>query len=291
MSIPSDRLPDAPVTTDFAIAEIGKDRDNPSLVTLYLDGAESSALDLNDPHHLEFEYMQHTRVIVDSIYEAQSPLRILHLGGAGCALARAFDADRPGSRQLVIEIDRTLASLVRQWFDLPSAPRLRIRADEARRALDTTQAHWDVVIRDAFVDRDVPAQLRTSESASRAHDVLTEGGIYILNAIASTGLDRFGEEVATLHQFFPHLVAIVDPAIIRGRRFGNIVIAASDEPFDEADISRAVRRLPLPATVIGESALLKRALGAKPLSDATIDQRLLWSRHAHNADATSPSTQ
>ncbi len=51
---PLDRLPLEPVQTDFALAEIGQHPYQPSLITLYLDGAESSALDLDDPSYLEF---------------------------------------------------------------------------------------------------------------------------------------------------------------------------------------------------------------------------------------------
>ncbi len=272
-----DRLPSSPVRTRYATAHVELSRDIPSLATLYLDGSESSALDLLDPHHLEFEYMQHIRTIVDSVFELPDPLHVMHLGAAGCALARAVDADRPGSRQLAIELDPELAALVREWFDLPKAPRLRIRAAEARQALDTTGATWDVIVRDAFAHRDVPAQLRTSECARRASEVLSPGGVYVLNAIASTGLTRFGQEIATLLAHFEHVIAIVDPAVMRGRRFGNIVIGASHEPFDEIGISKSVRRLPMPASVISEEALVKRALGNAPMVDADLAPGQLWS--------------
>ncbi len=269
-----DRLPEGIVRTTFAHAEVGLAGD---LATLYLDGAESSALNLADPRQLEFEYMQHIRLIVDSRFTEAEPLRVLHLGGAGCALARAFDADRPNSRQLAIEIDAILARSVREWFDLPGSPRLRIRIDEARRALDTTKGTWDVVVRDAFANRHVPSQLRTLESAARAHDVLSEGGVYLLNSIASTGLSVFGEEVSALTGTFAHVMAIVDPAIMKGRRFGNIVIAASDRDFAMDTIERDVRRLPLPAKVLGESELRRRAESARPFRDADLAPGQLWS--------------
>ncbi|MCI1675962.1 MAG: fused MFS/spermidine synthase [Ancrocorticia sp.] len=260
-------FPSGPIPTRYSIAELRRNTADPNVVTLYLDGAESSALDLNDPHYLEFEYMQHMRSIIDSVWAVPAPLRVLHLGAAACALARALDADRPGSRQLAIEIDPELATNVRSWFDLPPSPRLRIRADEARRALEMTHATWDVIVRDAFIHRDVPIQLRTAECTQRAHDVLHSDGIYVVNSIATHGLHRFDEELATLASVFPHMLAIVDPSVVRGHHMGNIVIAAGRRPFDETEISRRIRRLPLPAVILPEDALRKRARGARALHD------------------------
>ncbi|MGO1591187.1 MAG: spermidine synthase [Ancrocorticia sp.] len=274
---PLDRLPSEPVSTDFSIAEIGQSPYRPSLITLYLDGAESSALDLDDPRYLEFEYMQHIDLIIGATLGDTVPLRALHLGGAGCALARAMDAGHPGSKQLAIELDRQLARDVREWFDLPPAPRLRIRNDEARHALDTTKARWDVVIRDAFRVREVPLQLRTSECVKRAHEVLSPGGLYIMNSIASTGFTRLGEEIATVAEHFPHIMAIVDPSILKGRRFGNIVIAASDHEFPLGEISKRVRRLSLPASVLDTPSLLRKASGSKVFNDDELQPGILWS--------------
>lgn len=241
------------------------------VATLYLDGTESSALHLSEPSYLEFEYMQHVRAIIDAQFDKGSPVRALHLGGAGCALARALDADRPNSRQLAVEIDAVLARKVREWFDLPPAPRLRIRIDDARRTLDTTKATWDIIIRDAFIERKVPTSLLTLEAAQHASAVLADGGVYILNSIASTGLVLLGEEIAALEECFTHIIAIIDPAILKGRRFGNIVIAASHLPFDTAAIERSVRKLPLPATLTSHAQMSKWA--RKPLTDDQITSK------------------
>ncbi|MBE6484381.1 MAG: hypothetical protein E7Z96_06370 [Actinomycetaceae bacterium] len=260
------RLPQHPVRTDYALAEVELSPDG-SLATLFLDGVESSALDLNQPDYLEFEYMQQMRELIDSRFLAEQPLHVLHLGAAGCAFPRALEARRPNSRQLAVEIDGALARLAREWFDLPASPRLRIRVGEARQALDTTHATWDVVVRDAFSNRDVPARLRTAECAVRAQHVLTPEGIYLLNSIASAGIGRVGEEARALFAAFDHVIAITDPAVVRGRRFGNIVLAASMQAFNIADVRRRVHRLPLPTTVLTEDDLHRRAEGTRLLQD------------------------
>ena len=104
------QLPEGPVATTYATAELVRARTNPSQVLLLLDGVESSSLDLADPEYLDFEYMQHIRLILESRWdqggrraveaggsaEGGGPhrTRVLHLGGAGCALARALGARR-----------------------------------------------------------------------------------------------------------------------------------------------------------------------------------------------------
>ena len=65
-----------------------------------LDGAESSFLDLRDPSHLDFEYHQQMDAVLAALRGEGGPLRALHLGGAGCALARAWDVTHPGSQQV-----------------------------------------------------------------------------------------------------------------------------------------------------------------------------------------------
>lgn len=270
------QLPDEPTRTSFATAEVVRDPDRPSLVRLLLDGVESSALDLDDPGYLDFEYMQHIRLLIAAHCARPGDadgtprrMRVLHLGAAGCALPRALAATMP-VHQLAVELDAELARLVRQWFPLPSAPCLRIRVGEARQELESGHALWQAVVRDAFMNREVPGQLRTVESARRVHDVLEPGGLYALNTVASAGLRRIDEEFAALTSVFQDVVAIADPAVFSGRRFGNVVVAASDRRFDLPTVEREVRRLSLLARVMDRGTVSRRAASVRPLEDAAV---------------------
>ncbi|MEW6885678.1 spermidine synthase [Trueperella pyogenes] len=241
------------------------------LVTLYVDGVESSAIDPLDPAHLEFEYMQHVQIAADSMFEAGVSIRALHLGGAGCALARAIDAVRPGSRQLAVEIDPELATLVREWIDLPPSPRLRIRAEDARVTLDTNKGSWDLIVRDAFAAGRVPRQLTTVEAHAQAARLLSSGGLYALNIAGEAGLAPVYDEVLAVKMSFPHLAAIADPSILKGRRFGNVILLASPNPLPFESICRAIRRLPLPTTALSQTRLEESARGARLIHDADVD--------------------
>lgn len=263
------RLPGDPVATSTGIVELVRDPSRPSAVTVYINDAESSYVDLDDPEHLEFEYMQQMAEILDVVTEAGGALRMVHLGGAGCALARALAHRRPGSRQLVVEIDAELARLAREWFALPRAPELRIRVADARQALDTLRPEsWDVIVRDVFAGVTVPPHVRTLSAAQAAARALSPTGVYLVNLTDDQPLHQARAEVATLRGAFAHVLLVADPALLRGRRFGNVVLAASATPIDAALVDRRLRRLPHPARVLSGEHLARFAGDTPAIDDS-----------------------
>lgn len=263
--------PEGPVPTSFSVAEVVSEPGAPHRVMLLLGGSESSFLDLSDPGHLEFEYMQHIRAVLDSSFPREDPgaaLRFVHLGAAACALPRALLADRPTSRHLAVELDTELSRLVRAWFDLPRSPSLRIRNAEARATVEGLYpGSVDAVVRDVFVDAEVPDHLRTVQFVREVAAALAPGGLYLVNLTDSPGLHRTREELAAVATVFPEVVAVVDPAIWRGRRYGNVVLAAAHRPFDTAAIDRGLRRLPFPALVVGRRELARLHATTRPRED------------------------
>ncbi|NKY08218.1 spermidine synthase, partial [Cellulomonas hominis] len=69
-------------------AEVQRSPDDPDAVTLLVNGVPSSHLDLADPERLEFEYMQQMAAVLAHVPVPGGPFRAVHLGAAGCALAR-----------------------------------------------------------------------------------------------------------------------------------------------------------------------------------------------------------
>lgn len=266
-----DRWPEHPVPTSLTVAEVVPEPGSSSRVMLLLGGSESSFLDLEDPAHLEFEYMQHVRAIVDVVLPRDDdarPGRFVHLGGAACALPRALIADRPRSRHLAVELDAELARLVRAWFDLPRSPALRIRNAEARGAVEHLYpGSADVLVRDVFVDAEVPEHLRTVGFTETVERALAPGGVYVLNLTDSPGLRRVREELSALTAVFPEVVAVVDPAVWKGRRYGNVVLAASRGPIDRDAVDRGLRSLPFPAVVVGKKELARMHATTPPPQD------------------------
>ncbi|QWW18950.1 fused MFS/spermidine synthase [Schaalia sp. 19OD2882] len=247
-----------------------------SRATVHLDEVESSCVDIEDPTRLEFEYMQHMTCAVDATFAPGTALRVLHLGAAACALPWAWARMRPGSRQVAVEVDAALAALVREWFDLPRSPELRIRVGEGRTVLQAARpGTWQVVCRDAFDHGVVPAHLATLEAARCAHEALVPGGLYLVNA-AHGGLCDARPDVAALQEVFPLVVTVADPKVGRSGRRGNVVLVAQKAPegdeggIDVDELDRLARRLPLPARINAGAGLSRWRAGARPVRDAEV---------------------
>ena len=212
-------------------------------VLLDVNGVPSSHLH-PDPEHLVFEYMRWMLRVIDLHLEESDEERaaqLAHLGGGGCSLPRAVASRHPRARQIVVELDALLAERVREWFDLPRSPRLRLRVDDARTALaDWREDRFDVLVRDVFAGSVTPPELIGIAAVRDAARVLRPGGLYLANCAAPPGTRLLADEVATLSAVFSHVGVIAEPAHLTGKRRGNCVLLASQRPLPEG-IDRALR--------------------------------------------------
>jgi len=260
---------------DTGTCELIKDRYRPDGWILEVNGVPSSHIDLDDPTLLEFEYMRWIAMLVGDRHPRDQRIRVLHLGGGACTMARWFAAVYPDARQVVVEIDGRLAELVRDWFDLPRAPLLRIRAGEARAVLTTlTDASRDVIVRDVFAINRTPVALTTEQFTRHAHRVLAPGGIYVVNCGDTRDLTTAKREAATIGSVFAHTAIIADPAMLKGRRYGNIVIAGSDAPLgDSASLVHDLLGGAVPAQLRRDAQVTAFAGGARILDDDEVPHR------------------
>lgn len=237
--------------------------------TIEVNGVPSSHIDVDDPTQLDFEYMRWMAGLVRHHEFSGTRLRALHLGGGACTLARYFAAVYPDARQVVVELDGKLAELVREWFDLPRAPLLRIRVGEARAVTETlTENSRDVVVRDVFAGALTPAPLATVEFTRHVRRVLAPGGIYVVNCGDTRDLTLAKREAATIGSIFPHTAIIADPAMLKGRRYGNVVIAGSDVALGEDPaLARELLGGGVPAQVWVDELVRGFAKDAKVLRD------------------------
>lgn len=212
-------------------------------VLLDVNGVPSSHLH-PDPEHLVFEYMRWMLQVIDLHLEESDEERaaqLAHLGGGGCSLPRAVASRHPRARQIVVELDALLAERVREWFDLPRSPRLRLRVDDARTALaDWREDRFDVLVRDVFAGSVTPPELIGLAAVRDAARVLRPGGLYLVNCAAPPGTRLLADEVATLSAVFSHVGVIAEPAHLTGKRRGNCVLLASQRPLPDG-IDRALR--------------------------------------------------
>ncbi len=236
--------------------------------TLYVNGMESSHVDLDDPTRLDFEYIRWFTALLDSLGGQDEPVRVLHIGGGGCTLARYLQATHPQARQLVVELDPGVLELAKQAFGLRSRPGLRLRTGDGRDAVrDCDDASWDVVVRDAFYGCEVPEHLRSRQFAADVARVLGPTGVYLANLADGQLLAAARREAATLLSAFEHVAVVAEPAQLRGRRYGNVVIAASRTELPVAPWSRRLAGDPVRARLLDTADVERLAAGHLPFTD------------------------
>ena len=250
--------------TGLGRAELLADANRDGGWLLNVDGMAQSYVDLNDPTYLDFEYMQLLAVVADSL--AAETLDAVHVGGCACTLARYVAATRPGSRQLVLEPDAELLQVVRDQLALKSVPRLKVRVTDGLSGMAAVpDAADDLVVLDAYAGGQMPAELATVEFAEEAARVLRPGGAYLVNVSDGGRLTFTRRMIATVRAAFPHALLLAEPGILRGRRFGNLVLAASPSPLDHATIARRAATVPAQARCVHGLDLDHFRAGAPPL--------------------------
>jgi SAM-dependent methyltransferase len=252
------------------VAELVPDRERARAWSLLIDGAPQSHVDLDDPEYLDFAYQRRLGHIVDLAAPPGRPLQVLHLGGGALTLARYVAATRPRSTQQVVELDTALTELVRRELPWDRTWRIKVRGGDARAGLAKVPDGWaDLVIADVFSGARTPAHLTSTEFLAEVRRALRPGGLYAANAADGAPLAFLRSQIATVRSAFPYACVAADPAMLRGRRFGNAILLAGDTELPVAELTRRVASDPHPGRVEHGRALNDFAGGAAPVTDAT----------------------
>ena len=267
------------------VAEMEEDRWVPGALQLVVDGTPQSHVNLRDPSDLFFEYVRRIGHVIDLIKAPGAPISALHLGGGAFTLPRYVEATRPGSRQQVIELEGALVDLVREAAPLPQRASIRVRRGDARAVLerlpDGMRGAMDLVVIDIFAGAQTPAHVSSLEFYRLIQPFLAPGGVVVINAADGSGQPFVRGQVATLSELFESVAVVAEPQVLKGRRFGNVVLVASGER-DAQSASRTTTepehldwlpRLlaggPHPARMLAGRELADFARGAKPVTDET----------------------
>ncbi|MEB8342005.1 spermidine synthase [Streptomyces endophyticus] len=260
-----------PVTrdVDHGTAKLLPDVDRRRAWLLTVDGAPQSYVDLDEPAHLEFEYARRLGHVLDCLGDEGAPLDVLHLGGGALTMPRYVAATRPGSRQDVVEADRGLLALVAEHLPVPEDAGVVVHGGDARAWLEAApDACVDVLVGDVFGGSRVPAHLTTLAYARQAARVLRPGGTYAANLADGAPFAFLRSQLATFAAVFPNVALVAEPAVLRGRRFGNAVLLASREELEVSELARRTARDAFPARVEHGAALRRFVGDAKPVADA-----------------------
>ena len=265
------------VETAYHCAQVQDDPDVAGGRTLVLNSARHSYVDLNDPEHLEFAYVQWIGAVADVMRLPGTPINALHLGGGGFTVPEYVAATRPGSDQLVLELDGGLVDLDKRELGLQTGPNLRAEVGDARVGLGRqATGGYDLVVGDAFGHLVVPWHLATREMAADIARVLKQDGVYTQNVIDYPP-DRFiRAELATVADVFPHVALIAPPKALAGETGANFVIVASKSPLALGLLRDRLSQVDEPVTLLSGTELTEFIDDARVLTDdyAPVDQLL-----------------
>jgi spermidine synthase len=254
---------------DGGLAQLVPDPDRDRAWTLLVDGAPQSHVDLDDPAYLSFEYQRRLGHVIDLVAPPGKPVHAVHLGGGAFTLARYVAATRPRATQQVVERDASLVQLVRRELPLDPNARIRVRSADARAGLGKVPDGWaDLVIADVFSGARTPAHLTSTEFLDEVRRVLKPSGVYAANLADGPPLAHLRGQIATAAARFAELALIADAAVLRGKRFGNAILVASDAPLPLAELTRRAASDPHPGRVEHGKPLTDFTGGAAPVTDA-----------------------
>jgi hypothetical protein len=234
-----------------------RDRTRPSGRLLRQGEMDASYVDLADVRHLEFDYLRRMRDVV----LAARARHVVHVGGAGCALARALAAAEPGHLQEVIELDGDVVELARRHLGLRRAPGLKVRVGDGRAVLARrADGSVDAVLVDAFVGARVPRHLVSAEALA---DLARVARLAAVNVVDSRAMANAAAIAAGLRDAFRFAIALGGAQALAKRRSGNVVLVGAHElpPLDRLRALAAAD--PEPASLL-EPGELETFIGGAP---------------------------
>jgi spermidine synthase len=263
--------------TAYHCARVVADPGRESGRVLMLDTLRHSYVDLEDPTHLEFEYVRAIVAVTDAIAPPGEPLSALHVGGGGLTVPRYLDEVRPGTESLVIEVDPGVVEIDREQLELETSASLRVRVADGRVGLaEEPRGERDLVVGDAFGGLSVPWQLTTREAMELVDAALADDGVYAVNLIDHPPLGFVRAELATLRAVFPHVLLLARAPALAGEDGGNLVAVASRQPLPSEQIAEALTERDLAWQVAERNRLDEFVGDAEVLTDdhAPVDQLL-----------------
>lgn len=239
---------------------------------LEVAGTPQSHVDLDDPTHLHFEYIARMGAVIDQLRMPGQPLTAVHLGAGALTLPRYLAHTRPGSRQQVIELEQPLIDLVRATLPLPRAAQVRVRIGDARAVAAKLppglQGAADLVVSDVFAGSQTPAHLTSVEYYRILAGLLAPDGVLLVNVADGAGLAFARGQVATIRAVLGETIVLAEVQTLKGRRFGNLVIAASATPLPTQWLPRLMAAGPHPAKVAQGDELEAFVRGSAVVTDA-----------------------
>jgi len=257
-------------------AVIEGDRWIPGTYNLVVDGTPQSHVNLDDPTDLFFEYVRRIGHVIDQLGMPGAPITAVHLGAGALTLPRYVEATRPGSRQQVVELEQELVDFVRSELPWSKQASIRVRYGDAREVVGRLPAGLhgtvDLLVIDIFSGARTPAHVTSIEFYRAACALLSPTGVVAVNVADGPGLAFARGQAATLLEATGEVAALADTGVLKGRRFGNVVLVGSKGELPIEWMPRLLAGGPHPSKIVSGAELRDFIAGASVVTDETATQ-------------------
>ena len=163
--------------------------------------------------------------------------------------------------------------LVREHLPWSSRASIRVRYGDARdvvaRLPGGLAGSADLLVVDIFGGALIPSHVTSIEFYRAALEVLAPDGIVLVNVADGPGLQFARAQAATLLEAVGEVAVLAESSVLKGRRYGNLVLVGSRVPLPLDWMPRLLAAGPHPAKVVAGSELRSFLAGAPVTTDAT----------------------
>ncbi len=150
-------------------------------------GRESCKL-LHEPSKLIFDY---TQMMLAGLYLNPNPKRILIIGEGGGTIPTAMQEMLPNTQIDLVELDKAVDSVARQYFEFKPGPKTRVFIEDGRvfvKRMIPQKPNYDLVLLDAFDADYIPEHMLTREFLQEVKSIMTPDGVIVANTFSDSAL-------------------------------------------------------------------------------------------------------
>ena len=203
-------------------------------------GRESCKM-LKEPQKLIFDY---TQMMMTGLYLNASPKRILIIGEGGGTIPTALHEMLPDAQIDLVELDKSVDSVARQYFDFKPDGKLRVFIEDGRvfvKRMIPQKPNYDMVLLDAFDADYIPEHMLTREFLQEVKSIMTPNGVIVANTFSDSALYDY-ESTTYRAVFGPFFNLRLANRIILGRIGGitpdDLALAKKNAAVVEAEFSK-----------------------------------------------------
>lgn len=195
------------------------------IFNIHVGDRNQTCVDVNDPDKLVFSY---TRMSFAGLLLRPAPRRILVAGLGGGSIPLTLSDLFPDAIIDVVEIDRAVFNVARDYFFFAETDRMKVTIMDARvfvkrAALDDVK--YDYIVLDAFTGDYIPEHLLTREFLLEVKQILADDGVLVANTFSTSRF--YDHESVTYQDVFGQFFNFKLPAS------GNRIIITSLLPLPE----------------------------------------------------------